>query len=521
MMYSQNVRKTRLRDLAFTRVKRRMVRFPKKSWSTILMLLVNNHLQFGLSVFSSSKGDNATAAHASQALAAVLRASSLPDCSVLFLAQAASAFALPQVMQLTPAPWGVGVFEVLEEDLEGNATEGSLAQVISEARGLRMSSWCVNVVVLSDDPAFLASFAESSLRGRLLVWATRLLVVTRLPLQELRRLLSSHWTFSMMNAMVINLEGASADLRLRVYTHFPYGWGGSQVVEVASWAPERGFSVRGGHQLFPEKFEDFHAAEVGVTALPFSPYWVEEDTKSPDGSLSRTYSGSDGLLLRTIAEALNFSFVVLPVAGWGQVTSLVTERKSMLAAIYHILLPQRKDRYDFSFTYEQIKTDFCMAKPSLGSNWLSLYYPLSHGVWASVLAMVVVILCVLYVVTTIFSWDDTRRLGSWGVTEIVLGSLLGQSIVQRSSGGSRYRVLMASWLIFAFIIATAYRGNLTAALTLPTYPPRPETIEQLVKEVDRWEEKKQSDFKMNICAAILGFHQVYCNTYGCTCRCNH
>ncbi|ROT75896.1 Variant Ionotropic Glutamate Receptor [Penaeus vannamei] len=282
----------------------------------------------------------------------------------------------------------------------------------------------------------------------------------------------------------MNLEDYFDRPRVKIYTHFPYGRDGSQVDEVASWTSGRGLSVRSGHQLFPEKFENFHGAKVGVTALPFRPYWIEEETKAPDGALQKTYSGSDGLLLTTIAGALNFSFAVLPVAGWGEVTSLVMERKSMMAAIYHILLPQRQERYDFTFTYEQIKTDFCMATPSLGSNWQSLYYPLSHGVWASVLAMLVVFSFVLYVVTNVFCRDDIQRLRSWGVTEVVLGSLLGQSIVQRTASSSGYRVLVATWLIFAFIVGTAYRGNLTAALTLPAYPPRPETIAQLVKAVE-------------------------------------
>ncbi|XP_037782036.1 glutamate receptor ionotropic, kainate 4-like [Penaeus monodon] len=426
---------------------------------------------------------NDTLAYVSQALRAVLEVSSGPDCSVFFLSRGVSSSDLLQLAHGTAAPWGVGVFEVAE-DLDGNATEVRLSRVVGEARDLRMLSWCVNVVVLSDDPAFLASFGESSLRGRLLVWATRLLVITRLPLQELHRLFSSSWTFSMMNTIFINLEEGSGGLRQKIYAHFPYGRDGPQVVEVASWTSARGLSVRSGRQLFPEKFENFHGAEVGVTALPFRPYWIEEETKAPDGALLKTYSGSDGLLLTAIAAALNFSFVVLPVAGWGVVTSLVTERKSMMAAIYHILLPQRKERYDFTFTYEQIKTDFCMAKPSLGSNWQSLYYPLSHGVWASILAMLVVISCVLYVVTRLFNWNDSQRLGAWGVTEVVLGSLLGQSILQRMGKSSRYRVLVATWLIFAFIVGTAYRGNLTAALTLPAYPPRPETIEQLVKAVE-------------------------------------
>ncbi|KAK4313261.1 hypothetical protein Pmani_015377 [Petrolisthes manimaculis] len=78
---------------------------------------------------------------------------------------------------------------------------------------LRRMSWCVMVVLVSDDLAFLSNFAKLSLNGRLLVWSTKLLVVTRLPREDLVLILSSHWTFSMTNAMMLNVDQRSDSLR--------------------------------------------------------------------------------------------------------------------------------------------------------------------------------------------------------------------------------------------------------------------------------------------------------------------
>lgn len=44
---------------------------------------------------------------------------------------------------------------------------------------MRLASWMMVVVVVSDDPTFLAAFAQEAREGRLLVWATRLIIVTR------------------------------------------------------------------------------------------------------------------------------------------------------------------------------------------------------------------------------------------------------------------------------------------------------------------------------------------------------
>lgn len=65
------------------------------------------------------------------------------------------------------------------------------------------------VVVVSHDVTFLDAFAEWSLRGRLLVWSVRLVVVTQLDLLQLRTLLPKHWTFAMMNVIFFNVEAAS------------------------------------------------------------------------------------------------------------------------------------------------------------------------------------------------------------------------------------------------------------------------------------------------------------------------
>ncbi|KAG7177467.1 putative variant ionotropic glutamate receptor-like 21 [Homarus americanus] len=151
------------------------------------------------------------------------------------------------------APWGVGLFEVAVDGQDANVTQAQLSRVVDEARRLRQVSWCVTVVVMSDDPAFLAAFAEWSLKGRLLVWSTRLLVVTVLPAQKLRALIASYWTFSMMNTMIINKEGAAIS-RYGVYASLPYSPRGSYVVQVASWTPHLGLVFFTSLPLFPEKF---------------------------------------------------------------------------------------------------------------------------------------------------------------------------------------------------------------------------------------------------------------------------
>ncbi|KAK4324877.1 hypothetical protein Pmani_004527 [Petrolisthes manimaculis] len=195
-------------------------------------------------------------------------------------------------------------------------------QLVHSARQVRQRSWCSVVVVVSESRTFLAMLANWSLKGRLLVWVSRLLVVTRLTLPHLNSLLSSHWTFSMMNTVFLNLEQPRPNLRCVVYSHLPYTAAGfRKVVRLAYWTPASTLTFFNNHTLFPEKFTNFFGDTVNVSALPFMPFWGEvgEDVASDDGSSPVTrYTGSDYYLLITVANALNFTVRIIKPASWFQ-----------------------------------------------------------------------------------------------------------------------------------------------------------------------------------------------------------
>ncbi|XP_047487061.1 ionotropic receptor 21a-like [Penaeus chinensis] len=382
---------------------------------------------------------------------------------------------------------GLVVLE-LKFDSKDNVTDSLFYKTIRKARQVRQRSWVVQVLVVSDDPAFLDAFARWSLRGRLLVWQTRLVVVTRLPKHDLQALLAKHWTLAMMNALVLNLADEAADgdqARGSLYVHLPYSAHGEKMVRLGQWTRKEGITLLAGASLFPQKYWDFHGAPVNVTALPFAPYWSVEEGEGAAGGAPpfSSYSGTDFLMLRTIAEALNFSVNVLPTADWGEVTQRVEERVSFMAPIIYAVLPGRLEHYDYTYAYEYASPAFCMTKPVLKPQWQSLYYPLSDLVWLSALA-------VLLIMPPTFSMlgrlDGRGMGGNTGVAFAVMGTLLGQNLNQLHSHSNAARLLLGAWLIFAFILGTAYRGNLTAALTLPNYPPRPETLQELVQAVKRW-----------------------------------
>nr|XP_045603409.1 uncharacterized protein LOC123761426 [Procambarus clarkii] len=146
---------------------------------------------------------------------------------------------------------GVGVFRTTMDVLDGNGTRWQLPQLLHHARKVRRESRCVTVVVVSDDLAFLAAFAQWSLNEHLLVWSTRLLVVTGRPLQQLQVL---HRLLFITNSMLLIIEDSHDHFRCGVYLQEPYTPWGAQTLKVASWTPHRGLALTSSLTLFPHKF---------------------------------------------------------------------------------------------------------------------------------------------------------------------------------------------------------------------------------------------------------------------------
>lgn len=76
---------------------------------------------------------------------------------------------------------------------------------------------------------------------------------------------------------------------------------------------------------------------------------------------------------------------------------------------------------------------------------------------------------------------EDKSQGVWVVTKQVVGTLLDEAIPGELPRRNPTRVALTAWLIFAFIVGTVYRSNLTAFLTVPTFPPRAENLDDLVQ----------------------------------------
>ncbi|XP_042876366.1 uncharacterized protein LOC122256015 [Penaeus japonicus] len=331
---------------------------------------------------------------------------------------------------------GVAIMEVPDQSFNT-----SIKRLISQARKscrlmVRKSFRGMTVVVASEDPDFLSAFAEWADEGRLAVWDNKILVVTRLARRQLLSLMKDRWIFAMLNTMMLNMdEDDTSAMRYGLYSHFPYGPGGPQTVRVATWTPTRGMVFLTQHPLFPEKYTNFHGAPLALAVWPFPPIVMEEKVVAPNGTESTRLYGRGIRILEAIAGHLNFAIgEQLPVTESKNSMDHVLYGRALFSPQKMAFLPHLARRYDYTFFIEEATLTFCMAKPELKPRWQNLYYPLGDRVWASILALLVLVPAVFFLLhKSRLEGNAKENFSPLLVTEQVLGTLLDPELLPPTS----------------------------------------------------------------------------------------
>ncbi|KAK8374374.1 hypothetical protein O3P69_020933 [Scylla paramamosain] len=300
----------------------------------------------------------------------------------------------------TRSAWGAATKAVLEKTLASRCSlvlltdsafiQHSLLQVLRD-------TWAVRLLLVGGKvttpllPKVLTE-ATKSRASRLLGWETRLLVVTALPTFEAHQLLQRHWTFSMMNTALLNLEPAAG--RGTVLVHLPYTAGGPRVKSVAQWSATGDLTQPGDTlNLFPDKFSNFQGAKIPVTSGMMRPFWKVVNPRAVDSW--HRYSGRECLILKCMARVLNFTFHMYESSGS---LAAVQRNRVMMLVMRIVVIPQVLAAGDPSYFIERSSFSFSMAMPSIQPQWHSVYYPLGPWVWFSVLVSTTAVSCIVYLV---------------------------------------------------------------------------------------------------------------------------
>ncbi|XP_069169916.1 probable glutamate receptor isoform X3 [Procambarus clarkii] len=391
---------------------------------------------------------------AGEAVADIIRSTIHTDgtasmCSVSLLSDGGSpASSVFTAMKGLETPWGVSVFKVSADGQDANVTLTQLSQMVGEARRLRVVSRCMMMVVVSDDRSFLSSFAELSFQLRLLVWSTRLLVATHLPLQELQHL---HKVLASRNAMLLVTDSSSVSVRF-------------------ASAPE---------------------LTIAVIIMAHHDAVVIDDPSSPGGK-RLTYSGPITNVIRYLAKSLNFTYrYVMPPDGsygtktkdgfWTGMVGLVKRQEADLAIGPLSITLTRTEAVDFTWPIWYDSSKILAGRGRLEVDPWSFLFPLEPLVWAATLGTLLVLSAVTLLEypylyhrrASFFLWlDDTYKF-----LRIFL-----QQIVSAGVKGWWRRLMFGAWLWATLVLTRSYSGNLMSLLAVRFSPQPYQTLRHLIND---------------------------------------
>lgn len=240
-------------------------------------------------------------------------------------------------------------------------------------------------------------------------------------------------------------------------------------------------------QIFTS-MDDFHGFEFHVGVLPWSHHVLGDKVEAPEGTPAtyENYWGYEIDLLKSISKKLNFKYKFSnPDDGkWGHIEADATWSGMVAQAAWGdvdfmicdmFLTFIRMQMIDGTIAFDKDYMVFVAPNPQQNPKYLALIQPLNPVVWLFIITSLaggaVFFLLVAkaeekIVNVPLKAWNSIYE-SMW----YVYGTLIGESITRdaNSVGANAIRCVICIWILYCFVIGSAYSGSLKAFLTTPGY----------------------------------------------------
>ncbi|KAK4303904.1 hypothetical protein Pmani_024111 [Petrolisthes manimaculis] len=207
------------------------------------------------------------------------------------------------------------------------------------------------------------------------------------------------------------------------------------------------------------------------------------------------YGGTCKQILEALSNWMNFTYTLTPGAPdlkWGELDDNGTwvgllgevyRGNKDLAINYFTITHERAQYFDYSVSYLNEGFGFALPVPPELPRWRNLVYPFTWAVWAGVGGMLGLTCCSYYVIFSLQAHPPPPPI-SIRLNHSLLGIV--QGIMNQPQTGAppaswSLRVFLALWWLTAYILCISYTSNLIAVLTIPIFPARIDTLEQLAR----------------------------------------
>ncbi|XP_063844821.1 uncharacterized protein LOC135091270 isoform X2 [Scylla paramamosain] len=279
-------------------------------------------------------------------------------------------------------------------------------------------------------------------------------------------------------------RASNSSLSTFIYSFFPFSHQ-APVRLTGIWSTSTSLQ-----HLFVDRFPSFEGYQFQIASwVDDYPYLYLTSGETDDLRQVRELqtgeaSGLQVEVLDTLGYTLNFTYTMmtrpedwlwgeLQDGAWtGMLGKVHSGEKNFTVNFFGYNL-ERTRAFDASSPYWMEGYGLTILAPPPLPKWRAAYYPFNVFVWGC---------CVAAFLLVVIGW--TLQGGSSGGDGkgwlYLLRPLLNQSLPTLPSSQG-LRISIATWCLAAFILTTAYTANLFAFLSVPAFPPRIRTVEELAE----------------------------------------
>ncbi|KAL7642107.1 UNVERIFIED_CONTAM: hypothetical protein RMT77_007981 [Armadillidium vulgare] len=257
--------------------------------------------------------------------------------------------------------------------------------------------------------------------------------------------------------------------------------------------------------LFIDRVSDFQGNVLKVTTswldFPYLYQWQIGDIEEK--------LGSNIDILKLIGKKLNFTFVLIDNEDqyWGEkkngswigLLGDLVHKRSDISINSHFLFTVGIQEFTYSQQYTTIAYAFLSMLPAPYPDWTKLVMPFSMSSWLATISTMVVSM-VLYYFSLKFSLNHQKIVISSAILMILKISL--RQNLEKIIGGIWEYIWICVWMLTMFLLTSAYTGILISFLTVPRYPKRIDTLQELADSNLR---VIQTYYNSNILEMIINF----------------
>ena len=255
-------------------------------------------------------------------------------------------------------------------------------------------------------------------------------------------------------------------------------------------------------------FKDFKGKEIQVATNLYVHYVngkVREDDdpmKQPNDTFTN-YWGFEIDMLKESSKLLNFTYKIWnePEEQWGSIGDdgkwfgLVEMARSGSVDFSMCTILQTYQRYlilDGTVFFEKDYLTFVAPKPTLIPQYFAIVNPFTFNVWIGIIISLFVVALILYLISKCEGPMIDQGLIEWKTFNASVwytyGTLIGESITRdtKTSKAVALRWVVGTWIIFCFVMMSAYGGELKAYLTQKSYTSPIATLQDILESGLPW-----------------------------------